>query len=243
MADQQVSKVKGVVDMVFLIDATGSMSPCIDALKENIGLFIDFLTGTKRAGNDISPVKDWRAKVFGFRDVEADGEAAFVDNPFVADAAALKAQLAALNADGGGDEPESLLDALYRVANMGQSDKGATADPGHWRYRSAAARVVIAFTDASYKERMSIAEATGGTFDAVNNALVSNRIILSLFAPEMECHNRLSAIDKAEYIAIPNDSDGPQAALRKFTADLNNFRETLKQLAASVSKSSETLTA
>ena len=44
MTDQPQSKAKGVVDIVFLLDATGSMGPCIAALKTNIGLFIDSLT-------------------------------------------------------------------------------------------------------------------------------------------------------------------------------------------------------
>lgn len=29
----QTNKVKGVVDICFLLDATGSMQPCIDAIK------------------------------------------------------------------------------------------------------------------------------------------------------------------------------------------------------------------
>ena len=231
-------KVRGVADIVFLIDATGSMQPCIDALKRNIETFVDSLT--LRSGNNVSPVRDWRAKVVGYRDFEADAEP-YVDNPFVSDAVALKGQLSALSAIGGGDEPESLLDAVYRLATMGQTEKGVQeADPSKWRYRSAAARVVIVFTDAPYKEAMALPEAKGGVLGDVANAVMSNRIILSVFAPEMECYDRLSEIDKAEYTAIPVGSDGAQEALVKFTADQANFRETLKQLAASVSKSAET---
>jgi hypothetical protein len=36
---EQTSKVKGIVDIVFLLDATGSMQPCIDAVKNNIAAF------------------------------------------------------------------------------------------------------------------------------------------------------------------------------------------------------------
>ena len=36
-------------------------------------------------------------------------------------------------------------------------------------------------------------------------------------------------------------ADGPQEALQKFTSDPANFRTTLKQLAASVSRSAETV--
>jgi hypothetical protein len=112
-------KTKGVADIVFLIDVTGSMAPIIDALRKNIEVFVDSLSSGD--ANNAAPVKDWRGKVVGYRDIEAaeaEGLPWIVDNPFVRDAGALKAQLATLQAAGGGDEPESLLDALYKVASM-----------------------------------------------------------------------------------------------------------------------------
>lgn len=232
---EQNEKVKGVVDIVFVLDATASMSPCLEALKQNIGLFIDTLT-TEDPQNP-APVKDWRARVFGYRDVLADAEP-FVDNPFVKDATVVKQQLAALKARGGGDEPESLLDAIYKVATVGETEKGAQAeDPFKWRYRSSAARVAIAFTDATYHPTMSLPEASGGTLSDVHNAIQSNRIILCLFAPDMPCHDDLSAVDKCEYEAIDVDSRGPQRALAEFTSNQDSFRRTMQQLARSVSQS------
>lgn len=237
--DQQQTKTRGVADIVFLIDVSGSMSPIIDALKRNIELFIDSLNAGE--GNHVSPVRDWRAKAVGFRDFEHDPEP-YIDNPFVRDVAALKAQLSALHAEGGEDEPESLLDALFKLANMGQTERGAQAvDPGKWRYRSDAARVVIVFTDASFKEPMTIPEAKGGGIADVTNAMVNNRIILSLFAPDMPGYDQLSQIDKSEWEAISYPGLNPQQALAKFTEDQANFRNTLRQLAASVSKSAETV--
>ena len=166
----------------------------------------------------------------------------FEDQPFVRDTVALKAQLAALRAEGGGDEPESLLDALYKVATMEASPKGAQSeDPGKWRYRSDAARVVVVFTDASFKETMSIPEAKGGALQDVANVVMANRIILSLFAPNFEGYDRLSQIDKSEWEVVEYEGLSAQEALQKFTADPANFRTTLKQLAASVSRSAETV--
>jgi hypothetical protein len=190
-------------------------------------------------------VRDWRGKVVGFRDIEAsqgEGLPWIIDNSFVTDANALKAQLAALDAAGGGDEPESLLDALFKVASMEATPKGAqSADPGKWRYRSDAARVVIVFTDASFKETMSIPEAKGGALQDVANIVMANRIILSLFAPNFEGYDRLSQIDKSEWEVVEYEGLSPQEALKKFTSDPVNFRTTLKQLAASVSRSAETV--
>jgi hypothetical protein len=156
--DLQQTKTRGVADIVFLIDVSGSMAPAIDSLKANIGTFVESLS--KGEGNNVSPVRDWRAKAVGYRDFEADAQP-FIDNPFVTDVEALRSQLAGLTAEGGDDEPESLLDALFKVSNMGQTEKGAQSlDPAKWRYRSDAARVVVVFTDASFKPAMVIPEAS-----------------------------------------------------------------------------------
>jgi hypothetical protein len=239
---QARAKTKGDADVDFLIDVSGSMSPIIDALRRNIEAFVDSLSS---GANNVAPVRDWRGKVVGYRDIEAaqsEGLEWLEDHPFVNDAAALKAQLAELRAEGGGDEPESLLDALYKVATMEASPKGAqSVDPNKWRYRSDAARVVVVFTDASFKETMSIQEAKGGALQDVANVVMANRIILSLFAPNFEGYDRLSQIDKSEWEVVEYEGLNPQEALQKFTADPANFRTTLKQLAASVSRSAETV--
>jgi von Willebrand factor type A domain len=242
-APQTRAKTKGVADVVFLIDVSGSMSPIIDALRKNIEAFVDSLSSGD--ANNAAPVRDWRGKVVGYRDIEAahtEGLEWFEDHPFVRDTVALKAQLAALRAQGGGDEPESLLDALYKVATMEASPKGAQSEEASkWRYRSDAARVVVVFTDASFKETMSIPEAKGGSLQDVANVVMANRIILSLFAPNFEGYDRLSQIDKSEWEVVEYEGLNAQEALQKFTADPANFRTTLKQLAASVSRSAETV--
>ncbi|HYP05092.1 MAG TPA: VWA domain-containing protein [Bryobacteraceae bacterium] len=242
-APQTRAKTKGVADIVFLIDVSGSMSPIIDALRKNIEAFVDSLKSGD--ANNAAPVRDWRGKVVGYRDIESapsEGLEWYEDNPFVRDTAALKAQLAGLQAQGGGDEPESLLDALYKVATMEASTKGAQSeDANKWRYRSDAARVVVVFTDASFRETMSIPEAKGGALQDVANVVMANRIILSLFAPNFEGYDRLSQIDKSEWEVVEYEGLNAQEALQKFTADPANFRTTLKQLAASVSRSAETV--
>jgi hypothetical protein len=237
------ARTKGVADIVFLVDVSGSMQPCLDALVRNIEVFVDSLSHGD--ANNAAPVKDWRGKVVGYRDFDsAEGEGLpwIEDHPFVRDAVALKAQLATLRAQGGGDEPESLLDALYTVAAMEAAPKGAQSeDARKWRYRSDAARVVVVFTDASFKETLQIPQARGGSLQDVANVVMANRIILSLFAPNFEGYDRLSQIDKSEWEVVEYEGLTPQEALQRYTADAANFRTTLKQLAASVSKSAETV--
>lgn len=231
-------KIQGVADIVFLIDATGSMQPSINDIKANIKAF--FRTLQTPDANGAPCVKDWRARVIGYRDAEHDREW-LVKNPFVRDVAQVEAQLDALEAKEGGDEPESLLDALYLVAKCGSTDKGAQEqDPEKWRYVSEAARCVVIFTDASYKPKTSIPEAAGLSFEDIKNFIDAEHLRISIYAPQMSCHDDLGSIDAVEYMPIDCDPSKPGdavAKLREFTADTANFRKTMEQIARSVSAS------
>ena len=132
----------GVVDIVFLIDATGDMKHCFDAVKNNILAFWRDLVHDQQ-----SPVRDWRAKVVGYRDYEVDEKDWFVDNPFVRHYEDLERQFAALKAQGGGDLPEDLLDALYLLATMESTERQDKEDPNKWRNTHDAARIVYIFTE------------------------------------------------------------------------------------------------
>ena len=223
----------GQVDFIFLIDGTGSMNPCMDALKSNISIFLDALTGEQ------SVVRDWRGKVVTYRDQKVDGSSWFEDNPFVKnDGPSLKAQLDTLKAEGGGDEPESLLDALHKISLVGQADKDAQElDPYLWRYRSNASRVVVVFTDATYHPTMSYPEGEGGGVDDVSNAIMSNKIILMLFAPDHECYDKLDEIDKYQWTTIPEVDSSFATGLEKLTDDSSEFTKVLIALAKSISAS------
>ena len=224
----------GIVDFVFLIDGTGSMQPCIDALKENLGGFLDELTGAQ------SPVKDWRGRVVAYRDHKVDGNGWLEALPFVQnDVGALKAQVNGLEAAGGGDEAESLLDALHWLCQIGQTAEGSQGpDPGKWRYPSDAARVVVVFTDATYHDPMTYPEGATGTWEDVKNAIVTNKVILFLYAPDHVCYDSLSSINDADYVPIP----GPDfvAGLANYTSDKTNFNKVLVALAKTISKSAPT---
>jgi len=235
MEQNSLGKVKGVVDMVFLLDISGSMQPCIDGLKTNISTFICFLVNP--GANESAVVKDWRIKVAGYRDAEEDGNQWWQEFAFSKDVSEVVSNLAAMEAKGGGDEPESLLDALYKIASIPSAEKGEALDPGKWRHRHEAARCVIVFTDATFKSKMVIPEAAGGGFQDMANKIHESRIRLSVFCPQDECYADLSAIDKSEVVFI--GPVGQPELMASFTSDKANFQKTLKQLAGSVSKSGE----
>jgi len=257
MADE-VKKVKGVVDLVILLDVTGSMQPCIDAVKTSIGSFIGSLSA--KDPNNENPVKDWRIKVCGYRDQQQDPANWFVDNPFTRDAASVQAQLMAPNmqATSGGDEPESLLDALYKLAKMEQAGIQDGEAPEKWRARGTAARIVVFFTDATYKTPMTLPEAAGGSVSDVISALMAAKIIPVGFVPEWSGYLDLAACDPCEmeaYVkvetcpAIANlgksREEGGEAAmqaaieaLKGLSKDSVGFTKLMKQLVKTVQKSS-----
>lgn len=220
----------GVADFIFLIDGTGSMAPCMDALKQSIEVFLDSINAPQ------ATVHDWRGKVVLYRDQQLDGSKWLEDNPFVTDGAALKGQIDAMQAKGGGDEPESALDALHKLATYPQAAKGAQdVGPHEWRYRSAAARVVIVFSDATFKPTMTYDAGAGGTAEDVRNVLMNNKIILVMYVPDDPGWEDLGSTDKAEYEPIP----GPDfvQGLRALVADQSKFEKVMIALAKSVSKS------
>ena len=184
-------KNSGIADIVFLIDATGSMRPCIDALRDNINKFIDMLTDTTGNG---SPVTDWRARVVGYRDYTADGSTSYGwlnDNPFTRDVSALRSQLAALTPRGGGDVPESLLDAMMAVATTGSIDLQATGDEDNtnkWRTPGSAARIVIVLPMRPTTRRCPfpvMRAPESKTFTTFTIRSTSNRISLCRPTPPM----------------------------------------------------------
>ncbi len=238
MAENPKPKVKGVADVVFLIDVSGSMQPCIDSLQKNIATFVKFCREPDE--NQGVAVKDLRIKVCGYRDHTADGETWFQSSPFVIvtdSVAPLEAHLASLQARGGGDEPESLLDALFKVGSMGESGAQDEADPERWRRR--ARRMVIAFTDATYHPTITAEEGNGGNWESVGQLLMGKKIKLVLFAPKAACYEDLAAIDGSIVEFYTENLATAPDDLQRITSDRSAFRRTLESLAKTVSVSAE----
>jgi hypothetical protein len=252
-----MSKVKGIADIVFLLDVSGSMQSCIDGVRTGISSFIDTLTSAD--ANSEAPIHDWRIKICGYRDYEHSSGNWFVDNPFVRDIVSVKSQLAAENmqARGGGDEPESLLDALYKIATTESSGVQEGDDPLKWRQRSSAARAIVFFTDATFKQQMSIPEAAGGQLGDLLTKLEEQRFILCGFHPEWEGYYELGSLTGANLNQIVTIAEAPalvnlgkdgaegRAAQKAAAdglaikaADSTKFQKTLEALAKTVVKSS-----
>ena len=127
------------VDLALCVDATGSMSPVLRMVKSHALRFHGDVMAAMRAKQ--KRVEKLRARVIVFRDLFEDSDEALTASGFFAlpqDQAAFAGFLAPVGAHGGGDEPESGLEAL------------ALALRSPWvRAGDRRRHVVVVWTDAS----------------------------------------------------------------------------------------------
>ena len=141
------------LDVMFLIDTTGSMGNVIDGLRQDLVAIANAL--------DVSGL-DVEIGLGDFKDYEDPyGGGSPGDYPYRRDARvqhpdpALQAAIAGLSATGGGDGPESGLTALYQsTTGAGDSVGGHTFVPrGQWAgYRDDALRLAVTATDSPFHE-------------------------------------------------------------------------------------------
>src|ERR1700712_1285468 len=113
------------VDVVFCIDATGSMTPIIDAVKANaLRFYEDVRTNLTAKGKSVDEL---RVRVIAFRDFAVDGDAALAESSFYTlpdEQVAFGGFVDALTAQGGGDAPESGLEAVALAINSPWTSHG-----------------------------------------------------------------------------------------------------------------------
>lgn len=146
---QGVQGMDYAVDMVFCIDATGSMEDTsgsqqkiINMVKQNaINFYSDLTTSMTAKGKS---VRQLRVRIVAFRDYLADGDKAMLVTDFFLlpqQTAEFEACVNSIHADGGGDIPEDGLEAL------------AYAIKSNWTTDAAKKRhVIVVWTDAGTHE-------------------------------------------------------------------------------------------
>ena len=113
------------VDIVFCIDVTGSMTPIIDAVKANaLRFYEDVQTNLTTKGKSVDEL---RVRVIAFRDFAVDDDGALQESSFYAlpdDQDAFAGFVEALQPQGGGDAPESGLEAVALAINSPWTSRG-----------------------------------------------------------------------------------------------------------------------
>ena len=113
------------VDIVFCIDVTGSMTPILDAVKANALRFYDDVQAnlTDKGKN----VDELRVRIIAFRDFAADPETALQESSFFQlpdERTVFSAFVDGLVPEGGGDAPESGLEAVALAINSPWTARG-----------------------------------------------------------------------------------------------------------------------
>lgn len=176
------------VDMVFCIDATGSMGGIIEMVKNNAVNFYNDVTQAMAMKN--KTINKLRIRVIAFRDYIADGDDAMLVTNFFTlpdDTADFERCVKSIEAFGGGDDPEDGLEALGYAIKSKWDTEGMKKR-----------QVIVVWTDASthalgfgksapnYPERMAkdFSELTAWWGDRQNRGFIDqNAKRLLLFAP------------------------------------------------------------
>jgi flagellin-like hook-associated protein FlgL len=144
------------IEVVFVVDVSGSMLGTIGSLKANIDSFVEDLEATGQP---------WKVKIVGFSDVTIGEE--IESSGWVTNLAAVRAALdSALTLKDGGDGHESLVDGLANAVN-----------PSDWSSGADVIRKIVAFTDAPSK----LPEPASGTLDSIAASAVSKGISIDIF--------------------------------------------------------------
>lgn len=99
------------LDLSFALDCTSSMRDCIDSAKENIENIVQQIC---RSG-----IRNIRIGLVEYRDhPPEDNSFVTKKHDFTTDVSTMKSWLSSCSAEGGGDPPEAVADALYDILNM-----------------------------------------------------------------------------------------------------------------------------
>lgn len=126
------------VDMCFCIDATGSMGPVINTVKQNALSFYKDVVAVMQKKQKI--INGMRVKVIVFRDYVADEEPMMMTKFFRLpdETAQFEACINSIYAAGGGDEPEDGLEALAYAIRSDWTKEGTKKR-----------NIIVVWTDAS----------------------------------------------------------------------------------------------
>src|SRR4051794_36896838 len=175
------------VDIVFCVDVTGSMTPILDQVKANaLRFYSDVQSNLTAKGKTIDEL---RVRVVAFRDIVADGEAALQESPFFAlpaDETGFSSFVNGLVAEGGGDAPESGLEAVALAMTSPWTTRGDrrrqvivvwTDQPAHPLEGSALSPAIAERVPADFSALTDLWEDPQGPLGSSSKRLI-------LFAPD-----------------------------------------------------------
>lgn len=240
MADNTMRKSRKV-DIIFCIDGTGSMGPCIYKVKDNAKRFVtEFINKMTTEYN--SDVDDLNIKIITFRDYLDDGDCAMVQSEWfevlAGDKEKYETYLNGIIAEGGGpSSEENGLEALYYAITADWKSKG---DDDR--------QIIVLFTDA---DTLDLQDSERAGLPNYPTEMVDRDGLISLwlgFLPPFMSQDQLKLKQRnkrlvifapagTQYETIVSNFDRSQFKAVSMDAGLAdiNFDEIIKIIAASAS--------
>ncbi len=196
---------RGVADIVFCLDASGSMSPCFEGVRSHVG---DFIKGLNSGGQSVLDVRF----DFAAHRCVAEGVVPGLQMESVYNRSVLTALYGATSQTQRffSHDVEEVRRRLTEIRTESDEASLLALDcvlDFPWRRAAACHRVVILMTDEAFET---------GAWQAPQVALLGDlirkiqdlRVMLYLVTPESEVFTRLSEVDKCEHIVVDTSGDG-----------------------------------
>ena len=200
-------------DIVFCMDASGSMSPTFEGVRNHVFELLDSMRA------DLQRSWDVRFDFLAYKTAyDCDGKAGMVfdtikkKNMEVIDGL----YRSSVDANGGSSSGFFTSDvnvfrtALQRVECDGDETSAPAIDMAAdfpFRDASTCHRVVILFTDERMEDGTSVQESNS-KLAALATKLQDRGIMLYMVTPRSDMYDTLSQIDKCEWIVVGDDSNG-----------------------------------
>jgi hypothetical protein len=202
---QAIPSTKGVVDVVFCLDASGSMAPCIDRVRRNVGTFLDALAG------DTNRKIDCR---IDFLAHSCDETGTLVRSTSLRrNGAELVAALYGQKPDPGAffsTDPGEVRAGLRDVTAYGDEAMLVALDlclDFPWRPRGQCHRVVTVLTDEPL-EANAAAQSHKRMIGSVIDKIHALGVMLFLVGPASPGFDELAEADKSQYQRVGQAHDG-----------------------------------
>lgn len=187
----------GKADVVFVVDTTSSMEEEIEGIRKNIG---DFVYELSRQDVDI------RLGLVEYKDIYEDGIDTTKSYGWYTNVSSFEQELSKLGISGGGDVPESVVDALNCARHM--------------KYRNGVNKYIILVTDANYKNGNYL--YGGATIEDEIEKLVSNEIVTSVITLPKHKDAYMDLINSTGGLYVDINSD--------FATSLNPLIKMMKEI-------------
>jgi len=190
---------KGTADVVFCLDASGSMTPCIEGVKSHIASFVDGLKGGGQQKWDLrlDYVAHWAGA--GLR-MESLHESNLVEALYQASSTGQNQQRARLFTN----DVEEFKRGLSRVKTGANEASLVALDSCldfPWRQTGECHRVVVFMTDEPTSGGDQVQEQMS-KLPALMQKIMDLRVMLFIVGPECPVYEELAEVDKSEYEVI-----------------------------------------